>query len=83
MYNVQLVAVHGHTSNNKYLMLKKSIFLLLVSVTCYAQQPDKFVVKKDKNGKPLPVCAVDQKSTEDKPCRQMTTSQRAGSGGRS
>jgi hypothetical protein len=67
----------------------RAIFILLFSSVCFAQQTripenplDKYIVQKDKSGKPLPVCEKDQKSTEEKPCRQSTISQRNGGSGR-
>lgn len=57
---------------------------ILFSPYGYAQtDADKYVVQKDKNGKPLPICVGNQVSTNEKPCRIMTNSQRAGAGSRS
>ena len=58
--------------------------LLLASGTSWAQDTPKQpnVVEKGKDGKPLPVCAPGQESTKEKPCRQMTISQRQGGSNR-
>ena len=63
-------------------MLKKvlSFLLFVVSIGCFAQNAP--TVEKDKNGKPLPVCAKDQIPTKEKPCRFMTVSQRVGAASR-
>ena len=57
---------------------------ILFGSSSYGQtEIDKYIVQKDKNGKPLPICVGNQVSTNEKPCRIMTNSQRAGAGSRS
>ena len=57
-------------------MRKLFLLLFLISAGSFAQNAP--TVEKDKNGKPLPVCAKDQIPTKEKPCRFMTVSQQAG-----
>ena len=73
-------------------MLKIIMIALIFVPVCHAEtkqetkNPSQFeelyTVKKDKDGKPLPVCAIDQTSTKEKPCRLMTNSQRVGAASR-